>query len=132
MEELERAKSFDFGVTLIEMMVGLVIFSCLIGLSSNLIHKGTEFPFVSVQVERWLKLVDETNTAVQLLPEDFNLQLFRIENAPLNQLTLPVDLISWRLKWLDNNREDLKTAEFSATTNQGKKIVWRVHKKKSL
>ncbi len=82
MDALEKVKSSNSGITLIEVMVGLVIFSMLIGLSSNLVKQGMDTPFVSNHMEKWLKLLDKTNTIVLNLPINEDMQQVSTDNLP--------------------------------------------------
>ena len=129
MDASERAKTTNFGMTLIEVLVGLMIFSAMIGLASNLIDQGLKAPFISDRVEKWLQLLEDTNIIIKNLPHTEDLSQFSTDMPPLNRVVLPMDLDSWRIDWHECTPDNAKMALFSAKTVHGKKFQWRVYKK---
>ncbi len=129
MEEFEQVKSINPGITLIEVMVSMIIFSVLISLSGQLIKNGMERPFAIDKVEPWLNLIQDTSIALQNIPNDSELLSFGPHSNPFPEIQTPGTLESLKLEWQSNSLDKAKTALFTATTIQGKIIEWKLFKK---
>ena len=129
MAGFEKAIFSKAGVTLIETMISLIVFSIVIGMSSNLVRKGLDYPFIVSRAESWTSFLEQVNRAILNLPEDTDLTSIRTDKVPLNQIPLPTDLVSWKVVWEDSSINQMKTGSFSANIRQGKKIRWKIYKK---
>lgn len=127
MAELERVRSINPGVTLIEVMVAMVIFSAALGLATNLINEGLKTPFHTNPVENWLQLIDETGIAINKLTGESSTWVLQTDQPPFNQLTLPKNLKSWSIDKKPLT-PTLAMVEFTALTHENKKIQWRFYK----
>jgi len=128
MGEYEKARFTNSGMTLIEVMVSLVILTSAIGLSSGLVKKGIDYPFITTGVENWITFIEETENQILALPSQTNLNTIRTNMPPLNHITTPIDLRSWQITWEKCNLPNVKTVAFHATTIQGKTIEWRIYR----
>ncbi len=128
MAELGKVRFTDSGMTLIEVMVSLVILTSFIGLSSGLVKKGIDYPFITVGVENWITFIEESGNQILNLPSSTNLDTIEPNTSPLNQLTTPIDLKAWELSWEECSLSNVRVAVFRATTIHGKIIKWRIYK----
>lgn len=128
MAESEKVRFIKPGVTLIEMMVAMMIFSTVLGLATNLVKESTATPFISSHVEAWLTLIDETGIAVKELTGSASAWDLGVHQPPFSHLKKPKDLKLWDIKKRNCN-PDLVMIEFTALTIQNKKLQWRFYKK---
>ncbi len=126
MEGCESVRCFNTGVTLIEVMVSLVIFSTLLSLSSRLVESGMKQPFIITKAETWMSFVQKSGLALQNLPEDSELLVSGTHTSPISQFQVPTDLKSWKLEWRDSNLHEMKIGVFTATTIQNKQLEWKI------
>ncbi len=129
MEGCAQVKSINPGITLIEVMISMVIFSTLIGLSGQLIKKGIERPFAVEKIEPWLNYIQDTSLALQNIPNNSHLINPGSHTNPFSQFQPPGGLKLLKLEWQESNLGDVKIALFTATTIHGKIIKWRSYKK---
>ena len=130
MVEYESVKYFNRGVTLLEVMISLIIFSSLVGLSSKYVNSVTNRPFIMYRVEPCLVFMERVSQALEELPDDSNLLQDGVHDNPFPDINQPRNIKSLRLEWIDNNLERYGTAKFTATTNLDKTIEWYVNKEK--
>ncbi len=128
MEEYEKVKFTESGMTLIEVMVSLVILTSIIGFSGGLVKKGIDYPYITVGVENWITFIEESENLILALPAHTDLNTIEANRSPLNRLSTPIDLKHWKLSWKDCNLPGVRVASFSATTIQGKNIKWQIYK----
>lgn len=116
------------GVTLIEVMIAMIVFSSAIGLVSGIVQKGINRPFLVYGVEPWLRLVEESSNAIQNLPVGFEPSSITLKTQALNQIQKPLDLESWDLNWQLNQEAGVHIAAFSATSTTGKSFQWNIYR----
>ena len=127
MEELEPPQSINPGLTLIEVLISLVIFSVSIGLSTHLITTGMTFPFISHQVEPWLVFMEGTTQAIAKLPDDSKL-LSGFHNKPKVTVPLPNEIHSWNIEWKNSQLSGYRYVIFSASRKGGGEIQWKMYR----
>ncbi|MCP4754333.1 MAG: hypothetical protein GY866_25900 [Proteobacteria bacterium] len=111
------------------MMVSLVIFSTLIGLSGRFVATGLNYPFIADRVEPWLVFMEETSLALKNLPNESELLIPGIHKNPFPWITPPANLDAWKLEWRGDAPTGIITAVFTATTNRKRIIEWYVYRK---
>lgn len=126
MEESEYKSSSERGVTLIEVMISLLIFSIMLGLCTGLIKKGTEQPHMKAPPENWLVFIDESTLAARELTD---IKLLNTGQSPLKEITPPPDLAAWEVTAENTHIETVDVAVFTAKTKGGRKIEWRIYRK---
>ncbi len=124
----EPVRSIKRGITLIEVMISLILFSVILGLSSDLIRQGLDYPFIVHHIEPWINFMEEVDQAVKGLPEDTHPEAIRTDTPPLNRIKTPRDLKDWQVDWKTSDQPNGKVAKFSARTRQGKVLNWRIYK----
>jgi prepilin-type N-terminal cleavage/methylation domain-containing protein len=122
-----KATAFKAGVTLIEVMVSLILFSTAIGMGSGMIKRGLAYPFIIDHAEGWINFMEEVNSVLQKLPEEVKLESIQTDTPPLNGVPLPRDLESWRINWKSSSLPNYKVAVFTAVNRQGKTLSWRIY-----
>jgi prepilin-type N-terminal cleavage/methylation domain-containing protein len=128
MAELEKVKSFESGVTLIEVMISLVIFSLMLGMTSNLVRKGMEYPFVMSGVEQWVQLIEETGRLIQFSDYNSEIEITGENDARLMTLKKPRDFKSLKLEWKATNLPHVRTAVFTAESLSKRTYQWKVYR----
>jgi len=123
------ATSIRSGFTLIEVMVALVVFSVLIGMSSQFVASGVNHPFISDRVEPWLGFMEESNIRLKKLPHGSALLSSGVHDDPFPEIIKPTALATWKLEWNSSNLAGYQVASFSALTQQNKHIEWHVYHK---
>jgi prepilin-type N-terminal cleavage/methylation domain-containing protein len=131
MAERDLVRRTKIGVTLIEVMVALVVFSFLIGLSSRFVVSAVDRPYVLNRVEPWLTFIEQTYQSMARLSDDSTLLLPGRHTDPFPGLTQPPDLTAWWLDWEDTNLDEVMAARFTATTIQGRTIEWYLYHSRS-
>jgi prepilin-type N-terminal cleavage/methylation domain-containing protein len=121
-------KLSETGLTLIEVMVAMIIFSSAIGMVTNIVIKGVERPFAVYGAEPWLYLVEASNREILNLPAGFESSMITVTTPPLNQVQKPPDLRSWELNWQMSDDTGIRVATFSATSFLGKSFQWRIYR----
>ena len=109
-------------------MISLVVFSVVIGMSSSMVKKGMEYPFIIYDSETWVSFMEEVNMVILVLPRNTDLESIRTDTLPLNRIQQPPDLINWQVNWRDSEMNQMKAAVFSAESRQGKTFEWRIFK----
>ncbi|PCI24678.1 MAG: hypothetical protein COB67_11405 [SAR324 cluster bacterium] len=120
-----RPGSGSPGITLIEVLISLVIFSVALGLSSRFIAAGMQHPFIKAPVDPWLLFISHTEEKLGNLPANSILLQDGKHPSPFPELTPPTNLQRWSLEWEENSLGQ-GNALFEATNKDGKKIQWRI------
>ena len=118
-----------FAFTLIEVMVALVVFSLMVGLSSRFISTGMQYSYVNERVEPWLVYMEEVTTAFQAAPKSATLLSLGDHENPFPHLHQPDDFTSLKLELRESEVSGLKIAIFTAVNQHQKEIVWRIYRK---
>ena len=113
------------GITLIEVLISMVIFSVALGLSSQFIATGMQYSHIRDPVEPWLTFMSQTEEKIRTLSEDSDLWKEGEHSAPFPELNVPTNLQDWSLQWEENSLGQ-SNALFKATRKDGRKIQWRV------
>lgn len=121
-----KAKSFNRGVTLIEVMISLLIFSTFLGLSGQFVNKGIKTSFYGSGAEQWLQLIEASGRAIEHIQNQEMLETLGTDRPPLNQIDLPADLVTWSVEWTPCSLDHTKAAHFTARIRGGKEIEWNV------
>ena len=129
MAEPGSAKFIKPGFTLIEVMVALIVFSVLVGMSSQFVASGVKYPFVADRVEPWLGFMEESSQALKKLPHHSALLSAGTHNDPFPEIRKPAVLDTWKLEWKSCNLAGYRVARFSAQTHHNKLIEWHVYYK---
>jgi prepilin-type N-terminal cleavage/methylation domain-containing protein len=129
MAEQGSVKSINAGFTLIEVMVALVIFSVLVGMSSQFVASGVKYPFVADRVEPWLGFMEESSQALKELPHQSALLSPGTHNDPFPGIKKPTVLDTWKLEWQSSNLDGYKAGFFSARTKHNQLFEWHVYHK---
>lgn len=124
MEESGHKNLSEKGITLIEVMISLLVFSIMLGLCTGLIKRGTQQPHMISPPEHWLDFIEESTLAARKLSDK---QLLDTRQSPLKDLTPPPDLTSWKVTAKSTNIKTVNVAVFSAKTKGGRDIQWRVY-----
>ena len=103
--------NYKAGITLIEVLMALIIFSAMIAFSSNYITAGLKMPYVLTSLEEWLNFIETS-------PQELSTHL-------------PSDIKNWSVKWQGSNLRDYKVANISAQSNSGIQIQWNVYVKRT-
>lgn len=111
-----------------EVMVSLIVFSILMGMSSRLVEKGFEVPYFSTNSPEWLELIDKTSIIVTELPPDYDPLLLKADSQAFVSLKKPSDFKTWNISWGTTNLENASVCEFSAQTIYGKTVEWKIFK----
>jgi len=122
-------KYTNSGYTLVEVMVAMIIFSLLIGLSGKFISAGLKQSFAGEPVEPWLLYIGEVTTTLQTLPDDSALFISGIHKTPFSLDSQPNDFKALKMEWMNSEYPGLKTAVFTATNQQHKEITWNIYRK---
>lgn len=109
-----------------EVMIALVVFSILIGTGSRFIAAGVSQPFVSDRVEPWLRLMEDSRTALQALSPGDPLLTAGVHDHPFTGLPQPAAMTHWQLEWKSTSLDGYRAAAFIATTPQDRIIEWYV------
>lgn len=112
-----------------EVMIGMIIFLMLIGLTGKLVSTTSNYPFVSHPVESWLNYIERINTEVQQLSDNSNLLNPGVFFDPFPNMDQPSDLIQLKMMvGIENGNSDLKIIQFYGTTTLGKTYEWRIYR----
>ncbi len=128
MEEQDEARLFESGVTLIEVMISIMVFSIMLGMASNFVKKGMEHPFVGVKVEDWLNLVEQSSMLTSTMAYSFETITIGTDEVPYDKIKRPIDLKEWSIKWKETNLPNVKAAEIHAVNVNHKSFKWIIFK----
>lgn len=128
MEGQDGARLSESGVTLIEVMISMVVFSIMLGMASSFVKMGMEHPFVTVKVEAWLNLIEESSRAVSTTDYSFETPMIGTEEIPYSKITKPVNLKDWSVKWEETNLPNVRAVKFHAISLKHQSFKWTVFK----
>ncbi len=128
MEGQDEARSSESGVTLIEVMISIVVFSIMLGMASDFVKKGMEHSFVAVNVEDWLNLIEESSKLVSTMAYSLETSLIGTDDFPYSKIKKPMNLKDWSVKWEKTNLPNVRAAQFHAISLKHQSFKWIVFK----
>ncbi len=116
------------GITLIEVMISMVIFSFVLGMTSNFIKKGMEQPFAMFGVEEWINLIEESDRIVLNLQANPGIESIGVDYHLFHAIDKPRNFKSWKLEWQETNLPQVKAATFWATSTANRTYQWKIYR----
>ena len=126
MEGSGRNKLGIKGITLVEMLVGMIVFMLFIGMTSRLLSTATSYPFLTYPVDPWLNYMEEITNEFRQLPDNLVPGTFR---DPFPTIEKPIGVVRMKMTiTADSNIFGLMVAQFHLTSIHEKTYRWRSYR----
>ena len=112
-----------------EVLISMIIFMLIIGMSSQYISTASYYPFISYPIEPWLNYIEDVSLSYQRVPGD---SIFLSPGSfidPFPNIVKPTSLNQVEmLITVHPLLPGLLVAQFQATSSHEKKYHWRSYK----
>ncbi len=115
----------EFGVTLLEVLISMLILSLAVGLSSQFISSATNHHKIRVGYSHLLEFIDQTQHRVLNLSADSPLRIKSVHQNPFPELNKLKEIKDWNLRWEFNNLEQ-DNALITVNTRENNQIKWKI------
>lgn len=129
MEESDRNRCRTEGTTLVEVMVAMIVFMLIVGMTGRLLSTAVSYPFSTRPVEPWLNYMEEITRQYQRLPIGSLYLQTGTFSDPFPAVEKPADFIRLNMAVTeDSELPGLAVARFHVTNSHEKTYGWRSYR----